>query len=68
MIARAAHRFQPYGEVLAVTEVDVPVSCSYDLEVASARYLQGLDDGTIPLLMLFSGENTGKLVLQVANA
>ena len=23
--------------------------------MASARYLQGLDDGTIPLLMLFSG-------------
>ena len=29
--------------------------CTYDLEVASARYLQGLDDGTIPLLLLFSG-------------
>ncbi|HEY6296204.1 MAG TPA: DUF6084 family protein [Streptosporangiaceae bacterium] len=39
----------------ALTEVDVPVPCTYDLEVASARYLQGLDDGTIPLLMLFSG-------------
>jgi Family of unknown function (DUF6084) len=39
----------------AVTEVDLPVPCSYDLEVASARYLQGLDDGTIPLLLLFSG-------------
>jgi Family of unknown function (DUF6084) len=39
----------------AVTEADLPVPCTYDLEVASARYLQGLDDGTIPLLMLFSG-------------
>ena len=39
----------------AVTEIEVPVPCTYDLEVASARYLQGLDDGTIPLLMLFSG-------------
>ena len=39
----------------AVTEVDLPVPCSYDLEVASARYLQGLDDGAIPLLLLFSG-------------
>ncbi len=29
--------------------------CTYDLEVASARYLQALDDGTIPLLLLFSG-------------
>ncbi|MGH3235084.1 MAG: DUF6084 family protein, partial [Streptosporangiaceae bacterium] len=39
----------------AVTEIDVQVPCTYDLEVASARYLQGLDDGTIPLLLLFSG-------------
>ncbi len=39
----------------ALTEVDVSVPCTYDLEVASARYLQGLDDGTIPLLLLFSG-------------
>src|SRR5260370_2598351 len=39
----------------AVTEVEVPVPCTYDLEVASARYLHGLDDGTIPLIMLFSG-------------
>jgi hypothetical protein len=39
----------------AVTEVDVPVPVTYDLEVASARYLQGLDDGAIPLILLFSG-------------
>jgi len=36
-------------------EVDLQVPCTYDLEVASARYLQGLDDGTVPLLLLFSG-------------
>ena len=39
----------------SLTEVELPVPCTYDLEVASARYLQGLDDGTIPLLLLFSG-------------
>jgi hypothetical protein len=39
----------------AVTEIDIPVPCTYDLEVTSARYLQGLDDGTIPMLLLFSG-------------
>jgi Family of unknown function (DUF6084) len=38
-----------------VTETGLQVPCTYDLEVASARYLQGLDDGTIPLLLLFSG-------------
>jgi hypothetical protein len=39
----------------AAAEVDLEVPCTYDLEVASARYLQGLDDGTVPLLLLFSG-------------
>jgi Family of unknown function (DUF6084) len=39
----------------SLTEVDLPVPCTYDLEVASARYLYGLDDGAIPLLLLFSG-------------
>ncbi len=39
----------------ALTDVEVPVPCTYDLEVASARYLHGLDDGTVPMLMLFSG-------------
>jgi hypothetical protein len=39
----------------ALTEVDLQVPCTYDLEVSSARYLQGLDDGTVPLLLLFSG-------------
>jgi hypothetical protein len=39
----------------AVTEIEFPMPCTYDLEVASARYLHGLDDGTVPLLMLFSG-------------
>jgi hypothetical protein len=39
----------------SVTETELQVPCTYDLEVASARYLQALDDGTIPLLLLFSG-------------
>jgi hypothetical protein len=37
------------------TEVDLAVPCSYDLEVASGRYFHALDDGTIALLLLFSG-------------
>jgi hypothetical protein len=37
------------------TEVDLPVACSYDLEVAGAKYLHGLGDGEVPLLFLFSG-------------
>jgi len=37
------------------TEVDVPITCTYDLEVASTRYFRSLDDGEIPLLLQFSG-------------
>ena len=36
-------------------EVDVPVPCTYDFEVATAKYFHALDDGEIPFLMLFSG-------------
>ena len=36
-------------------EIDVPVPCSYDLEVAAGQYFRALGDGEIPLLMLFSG-------------
>jgi hypothetical protein len=39
----------------SATQIELPVPCTYDLEVASARYLQGLDDWMIPLLLLFSG-------------
>jgi hypothetical protein len=38
-----------------ITEIDLPVACTYDLEVAAAKYLQALDNGGVPLLFLFSG-------------
>ena len=31
----------------AATEVDLPITCTYDFEVAAAKYLHGLDDGEI---------------------
>lgn len=37
------------------TELDLPVPCSYDLEVAANKYFASLEDGEIPLLLLFSG-------------
>ncbi|MFJ8471029.1 DUF6084 family protein [Kitasatospora sp. NPDC094011] len=37
------------------TEADLVVPASYDLEVAGARYFRALDDGEVPLLLLFSG-------------
>jgi hypothetical protein len=37
------------------TEVDLPLTCTYDFEVAAAKYLHALGEGEIPLLLLFSG-------------
>jgi hypothetical protein len=36
-------------------EIDLPVPCTYDMEIAATRYFHGLDDGEIPLILLFSG-------------
>jgi hypothetical protein len=36
-------------------DVALPLPCGYDLEVVAARYLQALDGGDVPLLLLFSG-------------
>ena len=36
-------------------EVELPVPCTYDLEVGWARYINSLESGVVPLLMLFSG-------------
>lgn len=52
------------------TEVELPVPFTYDLEVASTRYFHSLEDGEIPLLLLFSGSvfvkgGTGLAVEQV---
>ena len=37
------------------TDVELPVACSYDLEVAASSYLDALSDGEVPLEFLFSG-------------
>jgi hypothetical protein len=37
------------------TSIDVPVACSYDLEVTASNYFDALDDGDVPLEFLFSG-------------
>jgi hypothetical protein len=52
------------------TTVDLPMPCTYDLEIASTKYFNGLDDGVVPLLLLFSGtvfstRNGQRLVWQV---
>lgn len=37
------------------TQVEMPLACTYDFEVASAKYLHALREGTVPLQFLFSG-------------
>ncbi|WP_327119473.1 DUF6084 family protein [Nocardia sp. NBC_01730] len=36
-------------------EVDLPMPCTYDFEVAGSKYLHALREGVVPLLFLFSG-------------
>jgi hypothetical protein len=37
------------------TLVDLPVPCTFDFNVAAAKYFAGLENGEVPLTMLFSG-------------
>ena len=37
------------------TEVDLPVPCTYDMDIATTKYFAALRDGEVPLLLLFSG-------------
>jgi hypothetical protein len=37
------------------TEIDIPVPCSYDLEVAAGKYFHALAEGIVPFVLLFSG-------------
>jgi hypothetical protein len=35
--------------------VDLPVACTFDFNVAAAKYFAGLDEGEVPLNLMFSG-------------
>lgn len=37
------------------TTVDLPVPCSFDFNVAAAKYFAGLEEGDVPLNLMFSG-------------
>jgi hypothetical protein len=43
------------GKFDGATEFDLPVECTYDFEIAGAKYMHALGDGDIPLILLFSG-------------
>jgi hypothetical protein len=34
---------------------DLPVGCTYDMEVAASKFLHAIRDGVVPLQFLFSG-------------
>jgi hypothetical protein len=36
-------------------QVDLPMPCTYDFDVVGSRYLHAIEDGTIPLSLMFSG-------------
>jgi hypothetical protein len=36
-------------------DVSLPVQCSFDFNVAATKYFYGLEDGEVPLTLLFSG-------------
>lgn len=50
------------------TVVDVPVPCTFDFNVAITKYIHGLQEGELPVALLFSGTifHAGRMGLQVA--
>lgn len=51
------------------TLIDLQVPCTFDFNVAATKYFAGLDDGDVPLNLLFSGTifyESGEGALQVA--
>ena len=42
------------------TEIDLPITCTYDFEIAAAKFMHSLDDGEIPIVALFSGTVFGR--------
>jgi hypothetical protein len=37
------------------TSVEIPIVCTYDFDVAAAKYMHALDDGDVPVELLFGG-------------
>lgn len=35
--------------------IDLPIQCTFDFNVAATKYFEGLEDGEVPVLLLFSG-------------
>lgn len=50
------------------TVIEIPVPCTFDFNVAVTKYIYGLDNGELPVTMLFSGTvfYAGRIGMQVA--
>jgi hypothetical protein len=51
------------------TIIDVPVPCTFDFNVGATKYFYGLDDGQVPICVMFSGTvfySEGDGLMQVA--
>lgn len=43
------------GPFIGTTKTRLPIPCTYDLNIAAAKYFYALEQGEVPLLFLFSG-------------
>jgi Family of unknown function (DUF6084) len=43
------------GSFSEQTAFEIPIACSYDMEVAANKYLTALEDGSIPIRVFFNG-------------
>lgn len=50
------------------TVIDIPVTCTFDFNVAITKYIYGLEGGELPMSLLFSGTvfHAGRMGLQIA--
>jgi hypothetical protein len=49
------HANTTIGAFAGSAEAVLPVPCTFDMNVLATKYFQGLEDGDVPLLFLFSG-------------
>jgi hypothetical protein len=50
-----AHTTAVVSPFMGSTVVDLPVPCTYDFNLAAAKYFYALEEGEVPLCFLFSG-------------
>ncbi len=50
------------------TVIEVPVPCTFDFDVAVTKYIYGLDNGELPVTLMFSGTvfHAGRTGMQIA--